>query len=1427
MRALLASALLFLGPLAHAAVVEVQSFSEVNGATDPELFGCLEVGTDANIGPVDGTSGTKLFSTTNGGHDSLRWSLRSSVANGSGNVGFCRRATTGGLPALNLTRGSIRRCIHFATVPSSGTRPFLGALEGTGSSNEDVGCYVEVNSNRALVLKYGAPSPVTVGTTANNVVRALGCTNNPWVGCAAGSDCPKICSTTTTRICVDNGDCPGGETCGADTCTKDHFACVDMGFAVNGLTSVTCELRVNGVTYFAGTPQTVNPKSARTVVDVFDGAPSSTSFGGSNGMGTGALTAYIAAGKITDTIPAGPGYPIVLGPTTGGLLQQWNDASCGSSFDVDCVKDFAVSTYRYSTGDTANQNITTASAAKQEDMAAFTTGAVRGDEKIVGAQMVAFGLTNPTDNVLRTMSQQVLYCPSGATSCVPATDPVSLVVTSSTESSIDAPRALMAPVYFPAPLQAQGWTGIKDVLGWRVRSGPDNAGRIRIGAVMLMLDVERPGESLPQNIPNNDLGWNDTKRICWAPGNSIAGGTLEGECSDGSGSCSVDNACNWNTEKDFLCTSDLDCQTCANRRSDFGGLGFPCQADAECNLGTCTASGCDPGLTNCCTNALSVPCTVSGDCDLGACHAPGGTGRTDGQPGTCVDICPAGDCLNERVGWPGGMDGETACDVLVQCPKGGEDSGQMVTNRAQDLIRGRFSNGTFSLCPGGQFLAGSGQCECTSNAECQTSSGGACTKKCRGSGNSCTSDGDCTGEGAGACLGLCTASDASRHECTSETMCAANRACVAEPDVLVIENSANDQMLAANPAGTGEQNYPDPDCERPRAVGAGTTQPPKWCPAITAGLDPTTDYGCPPTYCSTDADGSFAGKCFGAIKGTGTPVCMVNNVVSQCTAYAPACGEDKDCTASGASTPMTCEGEVASLPDYPIGYCSCDADTDCPTGYWCIANGSEPSICRLSCENAQSSVCSPAGASCVSNGAKDYCQGKKACPCRAISCTTDADCGGTTLTSRFGGFRTRFLQGTCNTALGKCDNCGAVTCSVEDAWEGPCSCDSNDDCDPGGTCNTTTKLCSASSDPAKLACRVDGECASGHRCMSAWKQVQRGYLQGHHFPPMLAEAVRRFDAKITEQAALFPNADGDPFTLWLEPAFPGGPTATGGFIPDAACGNSNFLLDVDYYRLAGQAMSRILPPHRYISLSTPTGFNQRRMVEALHGLDAIHLAVPGSDSVGGAAGGGVNKLDVCINDATREPQLYCQNADGTYQANTPCTTTCATGRCVRRVCEGQDSNCPAPGDSCGAARVEAASWTNGACATGWCDNGRGACATDADCSGGTCEIERAQRYCREGNGNWPASPATCSTAADCTAGQTCDPRPCKCTCSGNDDCARNFSSAYTCQSGECKVGSFSGCVVYNGSATCNLGTGKCELAGADMCPATFDVCNVP
>jgi hypothetical protein len=613
--------------------------------------------------------------------------------------------------------------------------------------------------------------------------------------------------------------------------------------------------------------------------------------------------------------------------------------------------------------------------------------------------------------------------------------------------------------------------------------------------------------------------------------------------------------------------------------------------------------------------------------------------------------------LGRHMAWPPFMVGREACDVIVSCPRPGEDSGQFLTDRADAVLAGRFAEDVLGTCSHGAFLKGSGRCACRTDAECQKRRGGRCVG------------------------GVCVASDVGRDACTSVHACARQRACIAPPDKIDLLFGYNDVVVARNPIAAGEAQAQDPECALGMALGAKTTQPPMWCPRIEPGADPRSAYACPTTFCSRDEDGSYAGPCLGVRDGpAGEPVlCRISFGVT-CTLDSPTCGADRDCPRG-----QTCIDAIGSIPWLPVGHCVCASDAQCPPGRHCVGPAGEK-MCRLACDDR--AACGTSGAacdadSCATPGFCDaptlgFCQGLKACPCSAISCRTDDDCGGTKLVGRLGGVRTRFLQGTCNPATGRCAHCGLNVCPLKAAWAGGCSCTGPADCGPGGACRNGT--CAAGA-PARTACTGDDVCAPGQRCLSARRQLERGYL-AHRLPePLLATVVRRLSERIEALERSSGDRDGGPILVVSTPPLPGGLTTAGTTRSYAMCSGA-FLNDFDYYHDAANALRAVVPPQRLVTHDGPGGFDQRRIREPLHAPDGTHFSALGAEAVAAAFARTLDRLNVCLDDATGAPQRYCRAADGTYR-DVPCSGGCADGTCVRRPCNGDEAACPAPTDSCG------------------------------------------------------------------------------------------------------------------------------------------------
>lgn len=613
-----------------------------------------------------------------------------------------------------------------------------------------------------------------------------------------------------------------------------------------------------------------------------------------------------------------------------------------------------------------------------------------------------------------------------------------------------------------------------------------------------------------------------------------------------------------------------------------------------------------------------------------------------------------------HAGWPRRMVGRQPCDVIVSCPRPGEDSGQFLAWRAAKILDGRFVDHWSGACPGGTFLAGTGRCECRADAECQVRRGGRC---------------------AG---GVCTTSDAGRDACTTNRACARRRACIAKPDKIDLLLGYNDVLVARNPPGRGEAQAHDPNCDVGAVLGYRTTQPPKWCPRIEAGADPRATYACPPAFCSRDDDGAHDGPCLGVRDGpAGEPVLCRRDVPgSTCTLSSWECGHDRDCPGN-----QTCVGATPGVPRLQTGRCTCAADAECPSGHHCVGPRGWKT-CRRACDDGEA-PCGRSGAACDRTScavpgfcdapAHRFCQGLKACPCSAISCRTDEDCGGTRLALRLGGVRTRFLQGTCNPATGRCAHCGLHACPLEAAWAGGCSCASAAECGPDGVCRDG--VCAAGT-PSRTTCTDDGACAAGQRCMSARRQLERGFL-AHRLPePLLATVVRALAERIDETVRRVGDTDGGPILVVSAPPLPGGRTTAGTSRPYLTCGGE-FLADFDYYRDATDALRRVLPAHRLVTHAGPDGFDRRRLEEPLHSPDGTHLSPLGAEVVADAIVRQVERLNVCLDDATGEPQRYFRDATGSY-GDAPCGDDCPVGSsCVRRPCGGDEAACPAPTDSCG------------------------------------------------------------------------------------------------------------------------------------------------
>lgn len=1259
MKAVRASlALVLVATLAQATTIRLSGFDGSDNVTGSgmdswEFTETLSGGAaDADIG----LQTTTVHDDANGGSSSSRKALQVTVTSGEG-ASYAFSTDFAADDSITMALSA-----NLATAPSSGERAIAGFLEGAS----DPGCFLTVNASRQLTLYYGSTA-TTWGTTTTSggALKTGACSSNPNLPCTTGTV---------------SSDCPA-----SDTCTKVYWAGLELTQVISSSTAVLCELRQDGLLVFTGV-KTISGGGVARVVNVGIGAPT-------YGSATANATLYLDDLVVDDSgSRAGFGYVATKYPATAGATTSWGTETCkpnGGTFPVQCINDYneSADSYAYYVANDQEDNVKTSNSGKVEEFSETTPSlTLRTGETATAVEVLTAGRTNTT-NATRQLQSAILVCPPAACQdtggdtcgagevctcanagadglsctadsgcCVRSAGPV---VTITTASQVTSPKLWTRYLAKTSPVSGTSWTEVVNTLGLRFQSGPSETQSTRVGAAWLYVRVQKPDTAEAITLLDHNKGTDDGIISIATVGDSTNAGTLTAQCQGGTSpgaNCSQPTYCSWDaTERDKPsggCGGDnTACRTCTARRSAFNsGAGYACTANADCNLGTCTTSGCDNGLGHCCTGDPAVSCSVTADCDLGNGDGVANAGDCD-TTATCVDSCPGGGtCPTGRVGWAGQLATTVGADVILRCGLGSEDTGQMVVNRFSRILDGKGENASlFGQVSGCVALQGTGKCTCASDADC--------------------------GGGASSCAaGLCTSGTISQAKCTAQTACATGKLCqFAPPDYIVTLEGYNDH-LSTTLFETGGSVYHDPQCSTPAAIaGTSSVQPPKWCPAIVAS---PSGYQCGQTAC-VDASVCGEGECMGRMVAADAP-CVETLFGFACTMENRGCGSDLDC-----SYGQTCDGESPASPETPIGICRCASDAQCPGTASCVGPSGKK-LCRRKCTTATQAADCGAQSVCdeTTYSPAKVCKGRCNCPCQAISCTRDDQCGGTLLTQRTAGLRTRWYQGRCNPQSGKCWNCGQSMCAQ--LSDGPCSCSADADCGTGGACDSTRKICTAG-DALKRACRGDLDCAAGKACLSAWPQFLN-YRRGHQ--GLAVQVFRRMQDIVAGLGDSTP-----PVLLFAGLPGVGGLLDTGATLPDRSC--YQFGSDREYNEsIIGELLANpsVFPPDHVIDFRGSAYENQRFTV-AEH-VDHVHHTANGGAAIGTVVGATLNRLNVCRK-TNGTVQRYCLKPNGSYVdtgCGNPATcpqlcdgdTDCAgAGRCVRRRCDGSGSNCPGASDVCG------------------------------------------------------------------------------------------------------------------------------------------------
>lgn len=433
---------------------------------------------------------------------------------------------------------------------------------------------------------------------------------------------------------------------------------------------------------------------------------------------------------------------------------------------------------------------------------------------------------------------------------------------------------------------------------------------------------------------------------------------------------------------------------------------------------------------------LSVACTQDGECQSGFC-----------RDGACCDKACTGACEACNVAGKVGT-----CSAVTGAPTAGK------------------SCAPFAGCAAGACLT-----TCTAHTDCVAGrycEGGSCVAK-KPAGTTCTLAASCTS-------GLCADGVCCDSPCTGQ--CEACALPGREGTCTAVKGTPVGRP-ACTGAGTGTACGPVCD-------GAKRDS----CAYLAAGVTPCSKNACAggvETHAST-CDGK--GACADAPKACGAYGCGADACKS-------ACGTKADCAAghlcvSNACVPAPGLGAACTSPDAcATGFCTdgvCCGVASCGPGSTCGAKGSEGKCVK------QNGIACLAGGECASGLCVDgvCCDG--ACTGQCEACDVVGLVGKCSPTvGKPHATRPACAAGTKDEPCAErsCDGVERTNCQRKAGGEVTCRaarCDGSTllpeaVCDGAGACGGATVACGAyacddKTKACKLACTVDADCATGHRC---------------------------------------------------------------------------------------------------------------------------------------------------------------------------------------------------------------------------------------------------------------------------------------------------------------------------------------------------------
>lgn len=1238
---------LFLSLTAHASPIRTSSFDIADQSTSSSSnctqMDSLEHTDVLTGGAIDGDAclqSTIVHDANNGGDSASSSKLAARFqATSSGRSAAYKWKND--LPAA--TTYIFHRTFYVSSAPGSGLRRAIWCA-AENNSDTDFGCCVAVNDDRSLTLFYqGDESGASCSseTCGSDAFCFNGRCRAKWGTTGANTITASSCASDRRLACTSSANCPS-----SSSCNEELFLELELGQTNQG-SLVICELYNAGLPVFTGVALDPPGSPIGNITNEQWGLPAV-------GETTATATVYADDAVVDNSgIRAGHGYvfrKVISAESTTVGLDRWAATSSGPPAKATEIDDYNVGSFAYDSGVNTNNSLRSANEQRKQWLLNATPAVVLGAGETVGAvEVVAAGATS-TGGGTRELAVGVLTCHADPSTCADDTDccyepQMSSVASISTNTSPDVLNRYLVET---PPINAWGqYVGSGFAQGVVLDSG--NTGQnLYVGAVALMGFVKKLDRGELTTIRDRNKGTEDGLRVGCAIGDSTDGATLATTCQGGANDgqiCSQPDYCSnidaQNRDQPFggCHGDDTVCDTCTGNRN------INCAVGGDCDLRPCTGGTCSDGQTLCPNGDT--------DCNYGSCDTSG----------VCTPSCPGGDCPDDRPGWSASLL-PLGYDVFIKWPKGGEDAGQFYHDRWPDVQDGK---GT-----------------ATSNGFALGGAPGVCSV----GGAACASVNDCAS-------GYCQF-----PKCD---------------DIYFLEpyNGIFAHGLAeiGGPINHGEQTTylrpHDPECETVFSLqgnGVVYDQPVEYCPQYGA-----SGYARSVTPCDSqnECDGisttsSCLGRCINTAKGCsydGDPNCSGGG----CTIDAPSCSKSDECRiATGASVARTCSVDTSAFRGaLPIGLCQCTADNQCPTGFWCVVEGSA-GLCRRKCDTNGNADCDsgPGDAVCdaaacgsgrvtCSNSGNDYCQGRCNVPCNAISATTDDDCGSTTLwdssaTARGGQLRTPLvIKGKRNPSSGNCACCGLVGCTEHEALlRGGCSCDDNSDCNGGGTCDPNRKVCVGTG--SRSNCKLDSECDPAERCMRCQEQADALERVVAGLPIEVAE---RMQADINA----YPESDQRPALFVIEVPLPGGILTDGSMSNDAACvaahGSRAYYVDLNN-RLAA---STVIPSLHKISMAA---YNVARHALGLL-TDHVHPNILGGAYWASLIRAHREKLNTCVKDSDGSPQKYCKNANDTFDddnGTSTCTTnadcdtdeTCSRRPCVNSDGTTNDSNCPSssPADHC-------------------------------------------------------------------------------------------------------------------------------------------------